>query len=636
MKKLLLFLAFPSLLAFWQTGQDLSSVISGLIVNETGQPISGIVISYNENNLQVKTNAKGVFEIKTDSKCVSISINDPNYEPYYGKVCRQKKNKITLTSTALPEIEAMEEDVVIEQEVYIRGLPIEKKSRNTEVMINSFSSFPKGMGTMMLRDGNPNHNTEDYATIQENRFYEVTKEALSTFSIDVDAASYSNMRRFINNGQQPPIDAIRVEEMVNYFEYDYPQPTSKVPFEVITELSECPWQSKHKLLHVGLQGKKIPMEHLPASNIVFLIDVSGSMSDMNKLPLLQSSFKLLTDQLRPQDKVAIVVYAGAAGTVLPSTPGNNKIKIKDAIDNLQAGGSTAGGAGIQLAYKIARENFVEGGNNRVILATDGDFNIGESSDAGLVRLIEKERESGVFLTVLGFGMGNYKDNKMQQLADKGNGNHAYIDNINEARKVLVSEFGGTLFTIAKDVKIQIEFNPAKVAGYRLIGYENRVLDNEDFNDDKKDAGELGSGHTVTAMYEIIPAGVESSFLADVDQLKYQSNEINKVAAKSKEWMTIKLRYKKPDGNKSLLIEEVVKNASEQLSQTSENFRWAASVAGFGMLLRNSEFKSDASYQDIIKLAESSKGKDEKGYRQECINMMKTMRSLTNPDIVNKN
>jgi Ca-activated chloride channel family protein len=353
------------------------------------------------------------------------------------------------------------------------------------------------------------------------------------------------------------------------------------------------------------------------------------MSAQNKLPLLVSSFKLLTDQLREQDRVAIVVYAGAAGMVLPPTSGADKQKIKDALSKLQAGGSTAGGAGIKLAYETARENFVKGGNNRVILATDGDFNIGASSDAALVRMIEKERESGVFLTVMGFGMGNYKDNKMQQLANKGNGNHAYIDNISEAKKVLVSEFGGTMFTIAKDVKLQIEFNPAKVQGYRLIGYENRLLNKEDFNDDKKDAGELGSGHTVTALYEIIPAGVESDFIADVDDLKYQKNEV-KIKGNAKELMTIKLRYKQPDGDVSQLIEKPIVDNNTPLAKTSDNFRWSAAVAEFGMLLRESEFKSEANYKHCKQLAEGAKGKDPNGYRRELIDMIDTMHSIAEP------
>jgi len=472
-------------------------------------------------------------------------------------------------------------------------------------------------------------NTEDYDPIKENPFFAVKNEPLSTFSIDVDAASYSNMRRFINSNQMPPKDAIRIEEMVNYFEYSYPQPQGKHPFEVVTEISDCPWNDQHRLAHIGLQGKKINTEDLPASNLVFLIDVSGSMSSYNKLPLLQESYKLLADNLREKDKVAIVVYAGAAGVVLPSTNGIDKQKIKNAIDNLRAGGSTSGAAGIKLAYEIAQKNFVKDGNNRVILATDGDFNVGQSSDASLVRLIEDKRKSGVFLTVMGFGMGNYKDNKMLKLADSGNGNHAYIDNISEARKVLVKEFGGTLFTIAKDVKLQIEFNPEKVNGYRLIGYENRVLENEDFNDDKKDAGELGAGHTVTAIYEIIPAGTDSEFLAKVDKLKYQkSKKVKTKASKSGELMTVKLRYKKPSGSKSQLIEKPILDTNQELEQTSDNFRWSAAVATFGMLLRESTFKKDANYDLAIDLAKKSKGLDPNGYRAECIEMMEQVRLMS--------
>jgi Ca-activated chloride channel family protein len=396
-------------------------------------------------------------------------------------------------------------------------------------------------------------NTEDYDNIVENKFLAATQNPLSTFSIDVDEASYSNVRRFLQNGGIPPAGAVRIEEMINYFDYDYAKPAGDDPFAVHTEISSCPWSPQHQLVHIGLQGKEIPIDILPSSNMVFLVDVSGSMNEPNKLPLVQASLNMLTDQLREKDRVAIVVYAGSAGLVLPSTNGTNKIKIKEAIDNLQAGGSTAGGAGIKLAYAIARENFITGGNNRIILATDGDFNVGASSDDELVRLIEKERQSGVFLSVLGFGMGNYKDNKMQQLADKGNGNHSYIDNINEAKKVLVSEFGSTLFTIAKDVKIQVEFNPAKVQAYRLVGYENRMLAAEDFNDDAKDAGELGSGHTVTALYEIIPVGVKDDFSKSVDPLKYQLNDSRIIATGGNEIMTIKLRYKKPDEDVSRLI-----------------------------------------------------------------------------------
>jgi len=470
-------------------------------------------------------------------------------------------------------------------------------------------------------------NTEGYSAIHENGFLKCTQNPLSTFSIDVDVASYANLRRFLNSGQRPPIDAVRIEEMVNYFNYDYPQPKSEDPFSVITEIATCPWNEDHKLVHIGLQGLKVPTDNLPASNLVFLIDVSGSMQDVNKLPLLKSAFKMLVEEIRPQDRVAIVVYAGAAGLVLPSTSGKNKEKIIEALDRLEAGGSTAGGAGIKLAYETALENFVEKGNNRIILASDGDFNVGASSDAEMERLIEQKREQGVFLTVVGFGMGNYKDNKMEILADKGNGNYAYIDNLQEARKVFVNEFGGTLFTIAKDVKLQIEFNPAKVQAYRLIGYENRRLNDEDFNDDKKDAGELGSGHTVTALYEIIPVGVKSSFIKSVDPLKYQKPQVEEITSNSPELMTLKLRYKKPDGNKSSLITNTVMDKGGEWEDASVNFRWSAAVAAYGMLLRESEYAQDANLAMVLDLARNAKGKDEEGYRSEFIRLVESSRFL---------
>lgn len=466
------------------------------------------------------------------------------------------------------------------------------------------------------------HNTEEYDAIHENIFLETTNNPLSTFSIDVDAASYSNMRRFLNNGQMPPKDAIRIEEMLNYFNYDYSQPEDEHPFSIYTEISTAPWNEEHRLVHIGLQGKKIPTDNLPPSNLVFLLDVSGSMNSANKLPLLKAGFKLLVEQLRPRDHVAIVVYAGAAGLVLPSTSGEEKGKILAALNQLEAGGSTAGGAGIKLAYQVAKNNFKLEGNNRVILATDGDFNIGESSNAGMERLIEQKREEGVFLTVLGFGMGNYKDSKMETIADKGNGNYAYIDNILEAKKVLVNEFGGTLFTIAKDVKLQIEFNPTKVQAYRLIGYENRALRNEDFNNDKKDAGELGSGHTVTALYEIIPVGVKSKF-SPLDKLKYQTTKVVRKANHTNELMTIKFRYKAPNGMKSKLIEHPLVDTHIALNNTSDNFKWSAAVASFGMLLRDSEFKGNSTFEEVLSLGRSAKGKDEQGYRIEFINLVQS-------------
>jgi Ca-activated chloride channel homolog len=401
-------------------------------------------------------------------------------------------------------------------------------------------------------------NTENYNRIDDNPFHRVGNEPLSTFSIDVDTASYSNLRRFITQGELPPKDAVRIEEMINYFTYNYPQPKGERPFSVTTEVAAAPWNPQHKLVEVGLQGKRLESETLPPSNLVFLIDVSGSMDDPNKLPLVQQSLKLLVNKLRPEDRVSLVVYAGNAGLVLPATPGSQKSKILGAIARLEAGGSTAGGQGIELAYKIAKQNFLKSGNNRVILATDGDFNVGVSSDADLTRLIEQKRDQGIFLTVLGFGTGNYKDGKMEQLADKGNGNYAYIDTLLEAKKVLVNDLRGTLFTIAKDVKIQVEFNPAKVQAYRLIGYENRLLQNQDFNDDKKDAGDIGAGHSVTALYEIIPTGVKSDVkLPEVDPLRYQHSGETASNTADNELMQVKLRYKLPQDSTSQLITQTI-------------------------------------------------------------------------------
>jgi Ca-activated chloride channel family protein len=462
-------------------------------------------------------------------------------------------------------------------------------------------------------------NREGYGEIDENPFEPATQKPLSTFSIDVDTASYSNVRRFLGARQMPPRDAVKIEELINYFSYEYPSPTGEHPFAVHTEVSVAPWNQAHRLVKIGLQGKKIAMDKLPPSNLVFLLDVSGSMNSPDKLPLLKAAFKLLVQSLRPQDRVAIVVYAGAAGLVLPSTPGSDKDTILAAIERLEAGGSTAGAAGIQLAYEVARQNFLRGGNNRVILATDGDFNVGVSSDGELVQLIEEKRKEGVFLTVLGFGTGNYQDAKMEKLADRGNGNHAYIDSILEAKKVLVSEMGGTLFTIAKDVKLQVEFNPTRVKAYRLIGYENRMLQAQDFNDDKKDAGELGAGHTVTALYEIIPTG-SAEDVPGIDPLKYQQTQVTAEAG-SDELMTVKLRYKLPDGDKSTLLSHAVRDASTPLAQTSADFRFATAVAEFGMLLRDSSHKGKASYEAVLQRAEGALGADREGYRKEFLLMV---------------
>jgi Ca-activated chloride channel family protein len=421
-------------------------------------------------------------------------------------------------------------------------------------------------------------------------------------------------------GQLPYKDAVRIEELINYFNYDYPDARGEHPFSITTEVSVAPWNSRHHLVHVGLQGKKLDYDTIKPSNLVFLIDTSGSMQAANKLPLLVKSFRLLLKNLDDNDRVAIVTYAGSAGLVLPSTPVVEREVILQALENLKAGGSTAGGAGMKLAYKVAKENLLTDGNNRVILATDGDFNVGVSSTSELVRVIEEKRDDGIFLTICGFGMGNYKDGRMESLSNAGNGNYYYIDTISEANKVFVKEMRATLFTIAKDVKIQVEFNPRNVQGYRLIGYENIKLQNEDFNDDRKDAGELGAGHTVTALYEIIPVGVESDFIKDVDALKYQKEKGGN-GDYGDELMTVKLRYKRPREDKSRLLSRTIKNKVVDLEKTSDNFRFSAAVAEFGMLLRESEFKSDASFENVLQAAKEAKGKDSDGYRSEFVLMV---------------
>ncbi len=435
------------------------------------------------------------------------------------------------------------------------------------------------------------------------------------------------VRSYLNNGQMPPKDAVRIEELINYFTYDYPQPKSKEPFSVSSEMSDCPWNTKHKLLHVGISGREIEKQNLPPSNLVFLIDVSGSMQGPTRLDLVKQSLRMLVNELNEKDHIAMVVYAGASGLVLPSTSCVFKDKILDALDKLEAGGSTAGAAGIELAYKTAKAHFLPNGNNRVILCTDGDFNVGVSSQAELVRLIEEKREQGTFLSVLGYGMGNYKDSKMEQLADKGNGNYAYIDNILEANKVLVQQMGATLHTIAKDVKIQIEFNPAKVKGYRLIGYENRLLADRDFNDDTKDAGEIGAGAGVTALYEIVTDDSELKSLSKTDKLKYQQTKEPGTATNSNEWLNVKIRYKEPQGTVSQLMENPVSDKGTGLANTSDNFKFSAAVASFGMLLRNSKFKGDFDFDKVIALAKASKGKDDEGYRAEFIRLAQTAKSM---------
>ncbi|HKW14353.1 MAG TPA: von Willebrand factor type A domain-containing protein [Candidatus Krumholzibacteria bacterium] len=504
--------------------------------------------------------------------------------------------------------------------------------RENESKMSMLGSPPASNGTMYYSP--PPASTmwqtpdnESYDQINENNWFDTTDKPLSTFSVDVDAASYSNVRRFITEGQLPPADAVRIEELINYFDYDYPDPRGPHPFSITTEVADCPWNNEHKLVHIGLQGKRLEMDQLPPANLVFLIDVSGSMNEPDKLPLLKASFQMLVDQLRAEDRVAIVVYAGNAGLVLPSTPGSNKEAIRDAIDRLEAGGSTAGAAGIQLAYQIAQRSFMRSGNNRVILATDGDFNVGVSSDGELARLIEQKRDSGIFLTVLGFGQGNLKDSKMETLADKGNGHYAYVDNLAEGRKVFVNEIGATLLTIAKDVKLQVEFNPARVASYRLVGYENRLLQDRDFDDDTKDAGEIGAGHSVTALYEIALRGDENEHS---HPHKYSGLFVQNDAKKSPDLLTVSFRYKRPDASESQLLEVPVRNRNTRFADASDNFRFSAAVAEFGMILRQSPQAGTATMDQVIRTARSARGEDEHGYRAEFVSLAETAKGLLQP------
>ncbi len=593
-----------------------SRIITGSVTDSQGQPVPGTTVTVMGTSKYTIADANGSYKIAVDQKDRVLVFSCIGYVTVEEKI----GEKIIINVR-------MKEDLSSLNEIVVAGYGA-KDDKFTKSMAMSPVSGRNYESRGAFQRYNSDFNTEGYSAINENGYKNVKNNPLSTFSIDVDNASYSNIRRFINMGELPPADAVRIEEMINYFKYDYPEPDGAHPFSIYTELAVCPWNSKHQLLQVGLRGKSIDKSSLPSSNLVFLLDVSGSMNAPNKLPLLKSAFGLLVNELRPQDRVAIVVYAGAAGLVLESTPGNRKEAIMRAIDNLEAGGSTAGGAGLKLAYTEAEKNFVKGGNNRIILATDGDFNIGESSNGGMERLIESEREKGVFITVLGFGMGNIKDDKMEIIADKGNGNYSYIDNLQEARKVLVREFGGTLFTIAKDVKFQIEFNPEKVASYRLIGYENRLLNDEDFNDDTKDAGEMGAGHNVTALYELIPTGTGER-IPSVDPLKYQSSRVEKDINKNNanEYLTIKLRYKKPDGTTSILIDKPVKGYVSDMEDASDNLRFAAAVSEFGMILRDSEFKGNATLAGAASLARSARGSDDNGYRSELIRLIDTAKDM---------
>ena len=624
MKNYCYLLAFLLLISAFRSPAQSRTITGQVIDATTNQVLPGVAVIVKGSALVTTTNAAGNFNFKVPDTTQVLVVSFIGYTTTEVKIGSQNKLSVKLK----PDTHALQE-VVVTGYSSIQSLAGKVAGMVSGAKIRGNVSRETRMSAPVDNYPRTQFNTEEYNRIEENSFLAAKQNPLSTFSIDVDAASYSNVRRFLNNGQMPPKDAVRLEEMVNYFKYDYPQPKTEDPFAVITELAACPWSPDNQLLHIALQGKNISTDNLPPANLVFLIDVSGSMASPDKLPLVIAGFKLLVNQLRPQDKVAITVYAGAAGLVLPPTSGNRKEVILEALDKLEAGGSTAGGEGIKLAYDVAQQHFLKNGNNRVILASDGDFNVGVSSTSELERLIEEKRESGVFLTVLGFGTGNIKDSRMEKLAGKGNGNYAYVDNIQEAKKVFVNEFGGTLFTIAKDVKLQLEFNPAHVKAYRLIGYENRQLANEDFKNDKKDAGDLGTGHTVTALYEIIPANSKNNNgIHPVDALKYQQVPAGNNTAHPGELLTLKLRYKTPTGNTSRLIEKVV--SPTETNNPSENFRFAAAVAEFGMLLRDSEHKGKATYSSVITLAESAKGEDAEGYRAEFVRLVKATQLFDSP------
>jgi len=593
--------------------------VSGQVVDaNTGIALAGVQVSNAVTKARSLTDDKGNYRIQVRDGKNTLVFS------YLGYL----EQRVAVNHRSKVDVALVQQNNTLD-EVVVTGYE-RKAKRQTAPMMNVNSTLSGQVSSLYIRGTAymPNQNQESYQKVKENKFINPLKEPLSTFAADVDAASYSNVRRFINSGSLPEKDAVRVEEMINYFQYEVAGPKNGEPVNIVTELTKAPWNTANQLMRVTLKAKDMPTEKLKASNLVFLIDVSGSMMGPGRLPLVKASLKMLVDQLRDIDHVAIVTYAGSAGVKLESTPGDEKMKIKSAIEELEAGGSTAGAAGIKKAYEIAKQQFIKGGNNRIILASDGDFNVGESSDESMEELIAKESKSGVFLTVLGFGMGNLKDSKMEILADKGHGNYAYIDNISEARKAMVTEFGGTLFTVAKDVKIQVEFNPTYVQAYRLVGYENRLLEAEDFNNDQKMGGDMGVGHVVTALYEIVPVGVESGMVGTVDPLKYQQRAHQAAGQRNAELATVKFRYKEPEGEKSKLQQKVVGTTVTELNKVSEDFRFVTAVAELGLLLRDSDFKQKANFEQLILRAKASKGKDEEGYRAEFIRMAENARDLS--------
>jgi Ca-activated chloride channel homolog len=643
MKKTLLLMLMLASLAAFTFGAD--RTISGTVYDESRQPLVGTTIQVEGTTIATTADANGKYSINVPNGKTKLKFAFVGYVIQIIEI----KNQSVIDVTLKPNQRNLEEVVIvgygIQKRASVAGatsIVTQREIRSAPVIQNQLIGKVAGLavgGSIKGRDKQQESkiygysapdrvSDESYANIIENAFLDPKSAPLSTLATDVDAASYANVRRYINSGQLPPKNAVRIEEMINYFKYDLPEPAAGKPVAIKAEVATAPWNAKHQLVRIGLKAKTVDNAKLPPSNLVFLIDVSGSMNADNKLPLVKTSMKMLVDQLRPVDHVSMVVYAGAAGLVLPSTPGDEKQKIKDAIDQLGAGGSTAGGAGIKLAYSIARQNFKKGGNNRIVMATDGDFNVGLSSDKDMEHLIEEERQSGVSISILGFGMGNYKDSKVELLADKGHGNYAYIDNVTEATRSMVTEFGGTLFTIAKDVKLQVEFNPAKVQAYRLLGYEDRLLAKEDFNNDAKLGGDMGVGHNVTALYEIIPVGVkDDTFASSVDPLKYQKEPKADVKNASSELMTVKFRYKDPNADVSKMESIVIEDKTVDLNSSSEDMRFAAAVAEYGLLLRNSQFKQSSNFNQVIALAKSAKGKDEQGYRAEFIRLAESTRDM---------
>jgi Ca-activated chloride channel family protein len=569
-------------------------LIRGVVTDSTGAVIPGVDVTLHQRGTRDRrtlTNEKGEFAF--------LGIDPGRYEV----MCelsgfRTHRMTVDLTAGATANLAVQLSVGGLAESVTVSGASPRVATQSAQTS---------------ARRGRRQFNTEAYDKISDNQWHEVSHRPLSTFSADVDTASYSNVRRFLNNGEAPPRDAVRIEELINYFQYDYPEPHNGKPVAATTAIGECPWNRQHRLALIGLQARKIDAGSIPPRNLVFLIDVSGSMMDANKLPLVKASLAMLAPNLTARDRIAIVVYAGNTGLVLPSTSGNDTTAILDALNRLEAGGSTNGGAGMALAYRVARDNFIQGGVNRVLLATDGDFNVGVTDQGSLVRMIEEERESGVALSVLGYGMGNLKDATMVRLADAGNGNYAYIDSLREANKVLVEQAGGTMVTVAKDVKLQIEFNPRVVAAYRLIGYEKRILQDEDFNNDAKDAGDMGAGHAVTALYEWIPAGMVID-IPSIDRLKYQ--RVNPVRTTAAEAMTVKIRFKEPEGRKSALIEVPVENRIAE----SDALGFASAVAEFGMVLHDSEHKGSASLAHAVERARAFKGADPFGHRAEFVRL----------------